>query len=209
MAGCIALLDYGMGNLRSVVNAFQARGAALRVTSEPADVLAADAVILPGVGAFGAGMAGLRAAGLLDALEEVVRRQGKPFLGICLGMQLLATEGEEHGCHAGLGWLPGCVRRLSPTGGLRVPHIGWNDVTVARGDGLFVGFKPGTDFYFVHSYAFEPDDPAVASARCDYGGEFVAAVECGNIAAVQFHPEKSHQAGQRLIGNWLSRVAAC
>ena len=134
--------------------------ARLAVVREPEALLAADAVILPGVGAFGAGMDGLRASGLLPALEELVRGRGRPLLGICLGMQLLASEGEEHGSHAGMGWIPGRVTRLAPAGGLRVPHIGWNDVAVAQPDGLFKDIQSGTDFYFVHSYAFRPDDGA-------------------------------------------------
>jgi glutamine amidotransferase len=201
----IAIIDYGMGNLGSVFNALQVLGFPAKIAAEPQDLHSARGIILPGVGAFGDGMRQLRERGFVDALEAEVRQQGKPFLGLCLGLQLLATKGFEHGENAGLGWIPGVVDRLTPAAEhvpLRVPHIGWNDVRFLRSDGLYAGAGAAQSYYFVHSFALRPDDPEVVSGVCDYGGEFVASVEWQNISATQFHPEKSHKMGLHLLKNW-------
>lgn len=201
----IALIDAGMGNLRSVMNAFEAIGRPASLARSSEDLAEATHVVLPGVGAFGEGIAKLRAGGWPDALKREVLEGGKPFLGICLGMQLLATLGTEHGEHAGLGWVEGTVRRLkADQAGLRVPHIGWNTVKFERTDGLFAGLGAAQDFYFVHSYVLEPADASVIAGTTDHGGPFVSAVARGNVHAVQFHPEKSHRAGLAVLKNFAS-----
>lgn len=208
----ITVIDYGMGNLRSVVNALQAVGARAHIGSDSAALANADAIVLPGVGAFATGMEQLRRRGLTEALAQEVLVAKKPFLGICLGMQLLATTGTEHGVCDGLNFIPGKVVRIEPQADgpdLRIPHIGWNDVAIRSPGGLYAGLSSGENFYFVHSYVFVPDDPATVSASCDYGGEFAASLEVGNISAVQFHPEKSHRAGLTLLGNWSRGIRPC
>ncbi len=206
----IVVIDYGMGNLGSVCNALAAVGAVPEVAARPEALAGADAVILPGVGAFAAGMDNLRERGFIPALRQAVLERGKPFLGICLGMQLLADSGSEHGEHAGLGFVAGRVERLAlpASGDCRLPHIGWNDLKIRRHDGLYADIPDGENFYFVHSYAFNAADPAVVSATCEHGVEFSASLEAGNLSAVQFHPEKSHKAGLKLLGNWLNKVGA-
>ena len=202
----IAVVDYGMGNLRSVANAIEATGAGAgaRVTCLPEDIRAASHVVLPGVGAFSSCINNLRATGLVDVLDEEVRGRGKPFLGICLGMQLLAAESEEGGSVAGLGWLAGRIRRFEDGPSLRVPHMGWNDVTPASGSPMFRGIRHPT-FFFVHSYYLPVDDRAAIAARCEYGTSFAAALLHENIWATQFHPEKSQLNGQRLLQNFLEQ----
>ena len=202
MAERIALVDYGAGNLRSVHNALVAAGAdGVVVTDDPATVRGADRVVLPGVGAFAACKAALDAVpGMVAAMEEAVLRGGRPFLGICVGMQLLADAGEEHGSHAGLGWIGGTVRRLEPVDpALKVPHMGWNDVVV-RDDHALV--QPG-EAYFLHSYAFEPSTPADRIAVTDHGGPVTAAIGRDNLLGVQFHPEKSQAYGLALLTRFL------
>ncbi len=206
----IVVLDYGMGNLRSVLNALQAVGAEARLGTGPADVAAAGALVLPGVGAFGEAMQRLAARGLVAALRDAVGAGGTPLLGICLGMQLLATTGTEHGEHEGLGLMAGRVVPFDfppEHRALRVPHVGWNDVRFRKTDGLHAGMGEAQAFYFTHSYHLRPDDPADVAGVCDYGIDFVASVERGNVSGAQFHPEKSHQMGLRLIRNWLEGVA--
>lgn len=199
----IGVINYGMGNLRSVVNAFTAVGAPVEIVHAPEDLRRTTHIVLPGVGSFGDGMSNLRSAGWVEALDEEVRRRGKPFLGICLGMQLLAGLGTEHGRFEGLGWIAGSALRLS-TGEppLRLPHIGWNDVRFVGRSRLYRGLGTTQAFYFVHSYALYPDDAAVVSGVCDYGTDFAASVEIGNIFATQFHPEKSHKAGLAVLRNF-------
>lgn len=193
----IALIDYGAGNLHSVHNALIAAGARdVAVTADPETVRGADRVVLPGVGAFGACAAGLRAIdGMVDAMEECVLNGGAPFLGVCVGMQLLADTGEEMGTYRGLGWISGTVRHL-PVGEVRVPHMGWNDVVPVADHPLIV---PG-EAYFLHSYAFEG---AHVLAVTEHGGPVTAAIGRDNIVGVQFHPEKSQQYGIAFLQRFL------
>jgi imidazole glycerol-phosphate synthase subunit HisH len=200
----IAVIDYEMGNLRSVTNAFNALGSSVEIVAHPEQLRVADAVVLPGVGAFGDGIRNLRERGFVDALDEEIRTRGKAFLGLCLGMQLLATTGTEHGSNAGLGWIPGGVRRLEQNDStLRIPHIGWNDVRFTTTNGLYAGLGESQTFYFAHSYVLDPEDPGVVSGLCDYGSEFVASIEMSNIFGTQFHPEKSQKAGLAVLGRFL------
>ncbi|MFH1741016.1 MAG: imidazole glycerol phosphate synthase subunit HisH [bacterium] len=202
----IAVIDYGTGNLRSVTNAFVALEAQVCVCDCPKDLGEADKIVLPGVGAFGDAMQDLHQHGWVEALEENVRRKGKPFLGICLGLQVLAGVGTEHGTHQGLNWIPGVVEKIvSDDPDLRVPHIGWNDVRFARHEeGLSSGLYETETFYFMHSYVLKPDDPDVVKGVCDYGIEFAACVEKDNLWATQFHPEKSHKAGLAILRNFVN-----
>lgn len=197
----IAILDYGMGNRASVQKALRFLGHDSVITADPAEIASASNLILPGVGAFGDGMKAIRERGLDHVMREETAK-GKPLLGICLGMQLLASKGEEGGAHEGLGFIPGTVKRIS-AGDLRVPHVGWNDVVPKNGGGLFKGTEPNV-FYFVHSFALVPDDESDVIATCDYGSPFVAAVRKGNVMGVQFHPEKSQASGLRLLKNFLA-----
>jgi glutamine amidotransferase len=200
----LAIIDYGMGNLRSVYNAFQAVGGEATVVDDPLLLKQAERIVLPGVGAFGDGMRNLRKRGFVEALEEEVRVKEKPFLGLCLGMQVLATTGTEHGSHAGLGWIAGTVERMTSSGpGVRIPHIGWNDVRYVKRDGLYAGQGEVGTFYFVHSYILQPDDSSVISGLCRHGIEFAASVETGNIFATQCHPEKSQKCGLAALRNFL------
>lgn len=200
----VALIDYGAGNLRSAAKALEAAGAtSVRVTASPADVLAADRIVLPGVGAFGHCASALRAIpGMEEALNVSVRQRGRPFLGICVGMQLMADEGHEFGAHQGLGWIPGAVRRMAPEDSagraLKVPQIGWNEVTPAGGALIEAGYA-----YFVHSYAMQPANDADLAATASYGTPFTAAVQRENMLGVQFHPEKSQAFGLALLRRWL------
>lgn len=196
----IAIIDYGMGNLRSVQKGFEHAGVTdVVVTGDPAAVASADGIVLPGVGAFRDAAATLRDSGLRDVVLERTA-EGVPFLGICLGMQLLATTGLEDGEWTGLGIVPGMCERLP--GGVKVPHIGWNTVAYPRETRLFAGIPEGTAFYFVHSYHLQPVDPSWVIGATSYGIEFAAAVGRGDMYAVQFHPEKSSAAGLRLLGNF-------
>lgn len=205
MAEVIALVDYGAGNLHSVHNALKAAGAAgVKVTADPDIVRAADRIVLPGVGAFGSCAAGLRAIpGLIEAMTERVHVGGAPFLGICVGMQLLATRGLEYGVTEGLGWVPGEVRLIERTdSAIKIPHMGWNDVVPARHDDGAALIAPG-EAYFLHSYHFQPDDGRHVAAMTDHGGGLVAAVAHDNLLGVQFHPEKSQGYGLELLARFL------
>lgn len=199
----IAVVDYGMGNLHSVRHALATVGADALVTSDPKDLERAERIVFPGVGAFGECMKNLRASGLIDTLRREVFEKKKPMFGICVGMQVLASVGEELGTHEGLGWIPGKVRRLAPKGGLRVPHVGWNGASVAKKHPVFESITPDATFYYVHSFVFEPDSKDVIAATCDYGGELVCALAKDNIVATQFHPEKSQDAGLSLLEAFL------
>lgn len=201
----VAVVDYGMGNLDSVRRALEVCGATVVVTSDPADLADADRIVLPGVGAFGVAMENLRSLGLDAALTEQVVDLGAPFLGICLGMQLMASRSTEHGDHVGLGWIAGTVDRLVPTDdGARVPHVGWNEVHPTAPHPVFAGVEPDRDVYFVHSYAVACDDPASSLATTPYCGGFTSVIGAGSAVGMQFHPEKSQQVGQQLLRNWLA-----
>lgn len=199
MPDAVALIDYGAGNLHSVHNALKAAGAAdVRVTADPAEVLSADRIVLPGVGAYAACASALNAVpGMRAALEDAVRAKGRPFLGICVGMQLMAERGEELGGHDGLGWIQGRVTGLAPSDpSLKVPHMGWNDVTPVAAHSLI---EPG-EAYFLHGFAFEGED---VLAMTDHGGPVTAAIGRDNMIGVQFHPEKSQRYGLALLSRFL------
>jgi len=202
----IAIIDYGMGNLRSVQKGFEKVGFEAVVTGDPRVVLEADKVVLPGVGAFRDCMRNLEQGGFVEPILRVIR-EGRPFLGICLGLQLLFTESEEFGLHQGLNVIPGRVVRF-PEGmredgeELKVPHMGWNQVSYRRQPSVFAGIEDGSNFYFVHSYYVQPDDPAVAAMTTGYGIDFCAAVWKDNVVATQFHPEKSQEKGLKILRNF-------
>ena len=206
----IAVVDYGAGNLRSVAKALARSGLVPEVTSDPAALRRADGVALPGVGAFAAAAASLAKTGLGDAVRDSIEA-GRPYLGLCLGLQLLFEEGDEHGITPGLGLLPGRVTRFPDRDAsgatLRVPHIGWNEVRYRGEHPMLVSLAPRELYYFVHSYRAEPAREADVVGRVDYGGEFAAAVAVGNMFAVQFHPEKSQAAGKRLLDAYAGWVA--
>lgn len=207
----VAILDYGSGNLRSAAKAFERAAAEsgmeaeIRVTDSPEIVAAADRLVLPGVGAFADCRRGLAAVpGLEAALAEAVIARGRPFLGICVGMQLLALRGREFETTDGLGWIGGEVVPIPPADpALKIPHMGWNEIVVERAHPLLDGLSSGAHCYFVHSYHFHLDDPADLVATVDYGTPLAAIVARDNLAGTQFHPEKSQQSGLRLIANFL------
>lgn len=210
----IAIVDYGMGNLRSVQKALERGGREAVVTADPAVIRDAARLILPGVGAFGAAMRQLEArlpgGGTLAEAVRDFAASGRPLLGICLGMQLLFTESEELGTHRGLDLIPGRVVRFDPgaDAALKVPHMGWNALHFPRPTGLFAGVAEGAHVYFVHSFHCVPEDPAVIAAECRHGGLFCAAVQTGNLQAAQFHPEKSGEPGLRLLENFCAQTRA-
>ena len=196
----IAVLDYGIGNLRSAEKALQHLGVDAALTTDPAVARQAAGVVLPGVGAFGRCMEQLRESGLEPVVHEAVEA-GTPFIGICVGMQMLFDASEEAPGVKGLGIIPGEVRRLTVTSE-RLPHMGWNTLRIRAGSKLFEGIDDGSWLYFVHSYAPVPDDETVVAATTDYGGTVVAAVEQGRLWATQFHPEKSAANGLQLLRNF-------
>ena len=204
----VALINYGSGNLRSaekaLVKAADGRARVI-VTADPETVAGADRVVLPGVGAFAACMSALRARpGLIEAMTEAVRDRGAPFLGVCVGMQLLATRGLEFGETAGLDWIAGEVRRLEPDNPhAKVPHMGWNSLSGVTDLPILADVKDGRAMYFTHSFAIYPNDARDVAAFVDHGGRFPAAVARGNVAGVQFHPEKSQDAGLSLLARFL------
>ena len=201
----IAIIDYRMGNLRSVQKGFEAAGVEdVRITDEADVVTSADGIVLPGVGAFRDAAANLRTAGMWDVIRQRVAA-GVPFLGICLGMQLLVDAGLEDGSWEGLGLVGGVCDKLPA--GVKIPHIGWNTVAYPRASALFAGIPEDSAFYFVHSYRVVPSDPSVASGVTEYGVPFVSAVSTGNLHAVQFHPEKSSTTGLALLANFGAIVA--
>jgi imidazole glycerol-phosphate synthase subunit HisH len=210
----IVIIDYGSGNLHSAAKAFERaareHGSKLdvRVTSEPEEVAKADRIVLPGVGAFADCKQGLaRVPGMIEALEEAVRSRGKPFLGICVGLQLMASRGLEHGVTPGLSWVEGEVRAITPDNpALKIPHMGWNTLRMMRSHALLEGIPTGEEgqhAYFVHSYHFVPVDEAALVASTDYGGPISAFIAKDNMAGTQFHPEKSQKLGLALIANFL------
>jgi imidazole glycerol-phosphate synthase subunit HisH len=210
----VAIIDYGSGNLHSVAKAFERAARETRaaqpiaVTSDPAKVRTADRIVLPGVGAFADCRRGLDAVtGMMEALDEGVRRNGRPFLGICVGMQLMAERGREYTVTDGMGWIRGEVCRINPGDpALKIPHMGWNTIDVRRSHPLLEGIALGTaglHAYFVHSFHLQVDDPDDLIADCDYGGPVTAFVGRDNVAGTQFHPEKSQKLGLALIANFL------
>jgi imidazole glycerol-phosphate synthase subunit HisH len=199
----IAIIDYGMGNLRSVQKAIEAVGSSAEITSDPERVRRAAKVVLPGVGAFADAMAELRRTGLGDAFKEAVSR-GAPCLGVCLGLQLLFDLSFEDGEHAGLGLVPGRVVRFAPRPGLKIPHMGWNTLRIRRPCPLLAGVGESPSVYFVHSYHAQTDDPAAIAAEADYPDAFPAVVWRENLMASQFHPEKSQQVGLAMYANFVA-----
>lgn len=198
----MTIVDYGMGNVQSVCNALNHLRVANRISADPETVAQSDALILPGVGSFHAAMANIQQRGLLAALHSAVLSRGVAVLGICLGMQLLAEIGHEGGTTRGLGWIPGEVRPMTPHQGLRLPHIGFNQLRVRNKELLFTGMEEGADFYFVHSYHFIAAHSEDVIGLCDYGTDFVGAIRRKNVWGVQFHPEKSQANGLRLLENF-------
>ena len=202
----IAIIDYDIGNLAAVANMLQRLGVASEITADPQRIELADKIILPGNGAFDACMRNLRASGLVPLLERKVLREHTPLLGICVGAQMLG-QGSEEGREPGLGWLALRVRRFPSLPGLRVPHMGWNEVVVEQpGHRLVQGLETEARFYFVHSFMLEPAQAEDVLLSANYGIRFAAAVARGNIAGVQFHPEKSHRFGKRLLGNFAGAI---
>jgi len=210
----VAIIDYGSGNLHSAAKAFertareQDSALAVKVTSDPEEVRGAERIVLPGVGAFADCRQGLeRIPGMIEALEDAVRRKGKPFLGICVGLQLMAERGLEHGPSPGLGWIEGEVRAIAPSdASLKIPHMGWNTLDLRQEHDLFQGIptgESGLNAYFVHSYHFVPANADALVATTDYGGPVTAFVAKENLAGSQFHPEKSQKLGLALIANFL------
>ncbi len=208
----VAVVDYGAGNLRSVAKALERSGLSPRLAREAAEVRAADSVVLPGVGAFADAVRSLQKSGLGDAVRESIEA-GRPYLGLCLGLQLLFDESDEHGVNPGFGWLPGRVERFpksEPSGArLRVPHIGWNEVRFSGAHPMLEHLPERDHFYFVHSYRAVPADDAQVVGRTCYGGEFAAAVASDGVFAVQFHPEKSQRAGKRLLDAYRAWIEKC
>jgi imidazole glycerol-phosphate synthase subunit HisH len=202
--GSVAIVDTGLCNLDSIARAIEDCGGKPLVTDDPLDLERAARIVLPGVGAFPEAMARLRSRGLDAALSEQVIGREIPFLGICLGMQLMATRGTEVRETAGLGWIDGEVGLLEGRPGERIPHIGWNEVEPTAGSPLFRGIAPGRDFYFVHSYVLRPARDEDVASMTPYGGGFVSAVNRGNVQGVQFHPEKSQQVGFAVLRNFLN-----
>lgn len=203
----VTIIGYGLGNVASVQNAFLSLGADCEISREYATLAQSDCLVLPGVGAFGDGMAHLAKFDLVGPLTELVMEKRKPILGICLGMQLMASRGLEHGEHAGLGWLEGTVKRLEVEEfKLKVPHIGWNDVVACKDSALLGTAGSISTFYFVHGYHLESTAEGDASGICSYGVEFCATIERNNIFGAQFHPEKSQKAGLGVLSKFM-RVA--
>lgn len=208
----VAVIDYGSGNLRSAAKALEraagesGQPAAIAVTDEPEEVLRAERIVLPGVGAFADCLRGLDALpGMRAALDEAVRQRGRPFLGICVGMQLMAERGFEHGRHAGLGWIGGDVVPITPSDpALKVPHMGWNELEPRRPHPVLAGIAAGMHAYFVHSYRFAPSGSEDVLAETDHGGAIAAVIGRDNLVGTQFHPEKSQGVGLRLLANFLA-----
>jgi glutamine amidotransferase len=196
----ITIIDYGAGNLRSVVNAISRLGYQAKVTTSPAEVLEAKAVILPGVGAAADTMTNLRQQGLDEPIRQFVA-VGKPFLGVCIGMQVLLSDTEEGGNQPCLGIIPGRVRKFAP--GLKVPHMGWNQLRQKKAHFIFEGIADGANFYFVHSYYVEPEDKGLVAGETEYGIPFCSVIAKDNLIATQFHPEKSGEVGLKIYDNFI------
>jgi imidazole glycerol-phosphate synthase subunit HisH len=201
----LCIIDYGVGNLASVKNAFALLGVEAGISAQVDDIRNAEALVLPGVGSFESGMVGLKQSGLVDVITKEVLVNKKKILGICLGMQLFATRGFENGEFDGLGFIEGEVIKIDDTReNIRLPHIGWNDVEIVNDHQLGKGFEKSPIFYFVHSYHFVPSDSSVVVGYCDYGERVVSMVQKDNIFGAQFHPEKSHNDGLQILRNFLA-----
>jgi len=198
----IAIIDYGMGNLRSVQKAFEFIGSKAVVTNNRKIISNSSLIVLPGVGSFAAAMSNLKKLNLIGTIKEGIA-DGKPYLGLCLGLQMLFERSEEGHCK-GFGVLRGEVKKFPNIYGLKVPHMGWNDITIKRKNSNLKGIRDGTFFYFVHSYYVKPMDSEISVATCNYGMEFAACLGKGNVFATQFHPEKSQDAGLQILKNWIS-----
>ncbi len=201
----IALIDYGMGNIRSVSKALEAVGGDVKITQDAEDMKRAKALVLPGVGAFCDCIENLKTLGLLHVLKEEILN-GKPYLGICLGMQILFTESEEFGLHKGLDLIKGKVLRFSLPVGYKIPHMGWNTLKIKKKNKLTVHIPQNSYFYFVHSYYVQPEEENVIAGVTDYGGEFTSMIVYENIFATQFHPEKSQKRGLKILENFLKLI---
>lgn len=201
----VTIVDYGVGNVYSISNSLQSLNYTVRVSSKYEELKKADALILPGVGAFGVAMDNLNKHKLVEPLTELVIKEQKSILGICLGMQLLAESSDENGFHKGLGWIEGHVKKLDVPAPLTVPHVGWNNIAIKKNNALFLRLNSSPDFYFDHSYYFKCK-PEYQTATCSYGIEVTAAVNKNNIYGVQFHPEKSQVSGLKLFRGFLQSV---
>ncbi|MBM3231709.1 imidazole glycerol phosphate synthase subunit HisH [Candidatus Peregrinibacteria bacterium] len=203
----LAIVDYGMGNLKSVANALEGLSAEVTLTRDSSVIEQAEGIILPGVGAFGEGMRNLHTFGLVDVLRREVIEKKKPYLGICLGLQFLAHTGYEDGESRGLGWVNGTVKLIEPKGdGYKVPHMGWNNVKILKKSEIFAGLKDDPVFYFVHSYGLEldPSEESIVTSVAEHGCRIIASIQKGHIFATQFHPEKSQSAGLMVLKNFIS-----
>ncbi|MFA5339114.1 MAG: imidazole glycerol phosphate synthase subunit HisH [Candidatus Omnitrophota bacterium] len=201
----IAIVDYGLGNLRSVAGAIQKLGFKPLITSDASDLKKCEKLIIPGVGAFGDGIGNLRQSGLVDVLDRLVLEEHRPVLGICLGSQLMAKESFEFGHHKGLGWIDASVVKIDVPG-VRIPHVGWNGLLQRKANLLFESIPQDALFYYVHSYHIRCADPDDVIGECEYGTRFAAALNRGNIYATQFHPEKSQLHGLKLLENFLTKA---
>ena len=199
----VCILDYGSGNVKSVFNIFSTVADHVVVSNQPEKILGASHIVLPGVGAFGTAMRKIRDTLPMESLEQAVLVEKRPFLGICVGMQVMASRGMEFGEHAGLGWVAGSVEKLDSKG-LPLPHVGWNNVMCRQESPLLAGLGEDPDFYFVHSFAFRPENPQHVLATTEYGEEFCSVIQRENLHGVQFHPEKSQRTGIKLVKNFLS-----
>ena len=203
----IGVIDYGAGNLRSVLNAFRALGQTPFVIQKPSELVQASGVVLPGVGAFGKGMEKLKQMGLIEALNEAALVQKKPFLGICLGLQFLASVSREQGEHKGLGWLNGTVEAIVPSSSRhRIPHMGWNSINIKKKSLILDGISQDELFYFVHSYHMTCSDEKDILSTTEYSYEFTSCIQRKNIYGTQFHPEKSHDKGLEILNNFVFKI---
>jgi glutamine amidotransferase len=201
----VVIINYGVGNITSVMNALRRLNVSVTVSDTPSDIHEATHLIFPGVGSFQEGMHGIRERGLIPVLQEAVIDRRKPILGICLGMQLFASVGQEYGSCDGLGFLPGVVRMIDTSQSQqRLPHIGWNDVQIRGGHAMTEGFSTTPVFYFVHSYQFIPEDQSIIAGTCQYGEAVTALIQKDNICGAQFHPEKSNEDGLQIFRNFLT-----
>lgn len=195
----IAIIDYGMGNLRSVQKGFEKVGFSAKIVTDPNEIIKASGVVLPGVGAFKDAMENLQASGMVEAIHEVVKK-GTPFLGICLGLQLMFSESEEWGLHKGLDLVEGRVRKIPA--GVKIPHMGWNAAEIVNDSPIMAGIDSGSYFYFVHSYYVDPVDPKVTTCQTDYNMKFTSIITKDNLFGIQFHPEKSSSIGLKILKNF-------